>query len=234
MKSATLAPPPGSARRILVWDWPTRMFHWAIVICFTLSWWSVENHEMEWHYRAGMAALALLVFRIAWGFVGTSTARFATFISGPRRVLAYARTLPMRKPGQTAGHNPLGGWSVIALLALMLGQVGLGLFAVDTDGLESGPLSWLVEFENGRRAAQWHGLIFNVLVALIAVHVGAVLFYLLFKRDNLILPMIGGHKRVTDEALRPARKGALLALVVAILLALGTTLAVWNGLPFLG
>lgn len=202
--------------RVPVWDLPTRLFHWLLVVLFGFSWWSAENHEMEWHYRSGTALLILLAFRLIWGVIGGSTARFAHFLPSPGRFAAYFGNDPAH-PRQ-AGHNPLGALSVIALLLLLMVQVGTGLFAVDTDGLESGPLSYLVDFDQGRAAAEIHELSFNTLLALIALHVAAVLFYLVVRRRNLIGPMVTGIDRAVgaDEALVPAARWKfVLALVIA-------------------
>lgn len=185
-----------------VWDIPVRLFHWALVILLAVSWWTAENGQMEWHYRAGYTLLALLIFRILWGFVGSSTARFAGFLRDPRAVFNYCRNLFRNTPNNTPprhwGHNPLGGWSVLVLLALLLAQVLLGLFAEDVDGLAWGPLSNLVSFETARWAAETHESLFNLLLLFIALHIIAVLGYLIVKKDNLVGPMITGKRRVRE------------------------------------
>lgn len=184
--------------RIRIWDAPIRLIHWAMVVLIAISWWTAENGELEYHRYSGYALLGLLVFRLYWGFAGSSTARFANFVRGPGAILAYLRQMPARvadrSPIATPGHNPLGALSVIALLALLLAQVALGLFAVDVDGIESGPLSHLVSFDAGRACAEFHEDLFDVLLVLIALHVAATLFYLICKRDNLIAAMIHGHR----------------------------------------
>jgi cytochrome b len=216
------------AMRIPVWDLPVRLFHWALVGLLGFSWWSGESHEMEWHRWSGYAILGLLVFRIFWGFAGGRTARFAQFVRGPRAVIAYLRTGAHGEPG----HNPAGGWSVIALLALLLAMVVAGLFAVDVDGFESGPLADYVTFEQGRFAAHVHGLVFTLLQALVALHVLAVLYYLLARRRNLIGPMIHGRLRVAEEApLRPLGASPWRALV-GIALAAACVWAVSAGFRF--
>ena len=187
---------------IRVWDWPVRLTHWLFVFCIVVSWWSAEQHEMEWHRYSGYALLGLLIFRIYWGFAGSSSARFSHFLRGPGGIMAYLRE--SRESHRDAGHNPLGGWSVAAMLALMLAQVLIGLFVSDVDGLESGPLSHLVSFETSRTLAGIHELVFNVILTLVGLHVAAILFYLLVKRDNLIVAMLTGHRRnVRMHAMRP-------------------------------
>ena len=153
---------------------------------------------MDWHRYSGYTMLGLLVFRIYWGIAGSSTARFARFISGPRAVLEYFK-LPREQRVRVIGHTPLGSWSVVVLLLTMIVQVTLGLFATDIDGLESGPLSHLVSFEAGRAVAEAHELSFDVLIVLVAVHVVAVLVYLFYDRNNLTGPMLSGRKHLADE-----------------------------------
>jgi cytochrome b len=181
----------------LVWDLPTRLTHWLFVGCVALSWWTAEQRLMDWHRYSGYTMLGLLVFRIYWGIAGSSTARFARFINGPRAVLDYFR-LPREQRVRVIGHTPLGSWSVVVLLLTMIVQVTLGLFATDIDGLESGPLSHLVSFEAGRAVAEAHELSFDVLIVLVAVHVVAVLIYFFYDRNNLTGPMLSGRKHLAD------------------------------------
>ncbi len=212
--------------RIRIWDAPIRLVHWALVITIAISWWTAEQGELEFHRYSGYTLLGLLLFRIYWGFAGTTTARFANFVKGPRAILAYLRILPKRVHDHAPavpGHNPLGALSVIALLALLLLQVGLGLFAVDVDGIESGPLSSLVSFSTGRACARLHDDVFNVLLVFIGLHIAAVLFYLLYKRDNLIRPMITGTREVApDAAIEPVRT-PIARLIIGIVTAVAGT-----------
>jgi cytochrome b len=204
--------------RARLWDAPTRIVHWALVALIVFAWWSAETGQMQWHRWAGYSVLALIVFRLIWGFVGSQSARFASFVRGPLKTLAYARTLPSRAPSQTAGHNPLGAWSVLALMAAIVAAVVSGLFSVDIDGLESGPLSDRVSFETGRAFAEWHEWSFTVIQALVVVHLVAIAFYLTYKRSNLIAPMITGSRTfATDPGLRfaPIWRALLVAAVAA-------------------
>lgn len=189
---ATETPHATAAQRVRVWDGFTRLAHWLLVALVSFSWWSAKTQHMDYHRYSGYALLGVLLFRIYWGMFGSSTARFANFIKGPRAVWEYVRS---PSAGElSTGHNPLGAWSVVVLLSLLIAQVSLGLFAVDVDGLESGPLSSLVSFDLGRVCARLHGVVFNVLLGFIGLHLLAVLFYWLVKRDNLIAPMLTGWK----------------------------------------
>lgn len=180
-----------------IWDLPIRLTHWLFVACIAGSWWTAEQRLMDWHRYSGYTMLGLLAFRIYWGIAGSSTARFARFVGSPRAVLNYLR-LPREKRKRIVGHTPLGSWSVVALLLAMLVQVTLGLFATDIDGLESGPLSHLVSFDAGRAFAQAHEISFDVLLWLVALHVAAILFYLVVERNNLVSAMLNGRRSVSD------------------------------------
>jgi cytochrome b len=193
--SAAAADSGPAATRVRVWDLPTRLAHWLLVALVSVSWWSVEYRYMDYHRYSGYALLGVLVFRLYWGLLGSSTARFAHFVKGPQSIWQYLRS----KAAPSPGHNPLGALSVLALLALLLTQIGLGLLAVDVDGLESGPLSHWVSFETGRACAQAHALVFNVLLAFIGLHLAAIAFYGLFKRKSHVRPLITGWQDWSGE-----------------------------------
>lgn len=203
-----------------VWDAPVRLFHWLLVGLLGFSWWSGEQHEMEWHRLSGYAILALLIFRVYWGVFGGRTARFAQFVRGPGVAFAYARSLTKRTYRPAEGHNPVGGWSVMLMLATLMAMVVAGLFSIDVDGLESGPLADYVSFDAGRSAAGIHAFIFNLLLTLVALHILAILFYLVALRHDLITPMLHGRRRVSDlDQVAPlgasAWKAALGVLIAA-------------------
>jgi cytochrome b len=216
--------------RVRVWDLFVRAVHWLLVLLMVFSWISAKNGWLGWHKVSGYAILCLIVFRIYWGFCGSSTARFSHFLRGPKAAGRYLRTL-FARDGRHAflGHNPLGGWNVIALLSLLLLQTGSGLFAVDIDGLESGPLAKYVSFETGRRLAGLHGSVFNILLLLIALHIAAVLGHLVYQRENLVAPMLTGIKRVPRAHVQiiafASPRRALVGLA-AIILSI-VVLAVW-------
>lgn len=202
--------------RATLWDAPTRIVHWALVILIGFSWWSAETHHLDWHRLSGYAVLGLLVFRIIWGFAGSATAQFSHFVRGPKATLAYVRTLASRTHPATVGHNPLGAWSVLAILLTLVAQVVTGLFAVDVDGLESGPLSDRVSFDTGRLFAGWHELSFTVLQLLVILHLIAVVFYAVYKRVDLVRPMITGRRAFeTDPQLRYAPPWRMVVAAVA-------------------
>jgi cytochrome b len=208
-----------AAVRARLWDGPTRIFHWALVLLLAFSWGAAEYDQLALHRISGYAVVGLLVFRLIWGFVGSGSARFSSFVKGPRATLAYLRTLPNRSPTDVPGHNPLGAWSVVALLAVLAVQVVTGLFAVDIDAFEGGPLSDRVSFELGRRIAEWHELAFTALQVLVVLHVAAVVFYLVYKRSNLTGPMVTGHRRFVADprlAFAPLWRAALVAVVAAL------------------
>ncbi len=216
-----MSPAPEAGTTTRVWDLPTRLVHWMLALLVAASWFTGTYGALDWHRRSGYAIFGLVVFRFYWGFAGSSTARFSRFLRGPRAVLRYSRSLLQRSGSAMVGHNPIGGWSAVLMLLLLSLQIGLGLFAVDVDGIESGPLSDLVSFEKGRNMAEWHGKIMDALLVVIAVHIAAVLYYGLYKRENLIGPMLTGAKRLPLAAASAVRfvtfRRALVGAVMAAL-----------------
>lgn len=181
-----------------VWDIPVRAMHWFLVLSIAVCWWTGLHDELEYHLYSGYAVLWIVLMRLYWGVFGSSTARFSSFVREPKAVLDYARTLLRRDSPSVPGHNPLGALSVILMLGLVLAVVVSGLFAVDVDGLYSGPLSSYVSFREGRHLAHLHYKIFNYLLAVIALHLLAVVFYLIHKRHNLLLAMLSGRRRASS------------------------------------
>lgn len=209
---------------VRLWDLPVRLTHWSFVALIPALWWTGEEADIATHKTLGLVMLGLVVFRLLWGVVGSSTARFARFVRGPGAVLDYLRG---GTADQRIGHNPLGALSVVALLGLLAAQIGAGLFAQDVDGLESGPLATYVAYETADAAREWHHLLFNLLAAVIVLHLAAILFYRVVKRDNLITPMITGKRSYGRTVQTPAIAPAWLALVVA---ALSAAIAWWVSL----
>ncbi len=213
----------GSKAATPVWDLPVRLFHWTLVLLIAFSWLSAEMDWMTWHLYSGYAVLALALFRVIWGFVGSTHARFGDFLYGPGAVIAYIRTLPSRTAAKFAGHNPLGGISVVLILLCVLVQTGTGLFSND-DILTEGPLYKHISKELSDWLTTIHKYNFNVLLALIGVHVSAVLYYLIYKSENLVKPMFTGRKHLPPGTAPAVMRSTLLA---AVLLA-ACAAAVWG------
>ncbi len=181
---------------VLVWDLPTRLFHWLLVALVVTSFITGKagGNAMIPHAWCGSAILALLLFRVAWGFIGSGPSRFSSFLAGPGTVFRYALTLLRRDAAPHLTHNPLGGWSVAAMLIVLLIQAGTGLFA-DDDIAFAGPLATWVSRAVRSRLTSIHLLNQEVIIGLVVLHLAAVLFHLLYKSENLITSMITGVKR---------------------------------------
>ncbi len=223
MTTATTA---AAGTEVRLWDLPVRLVHWAFVLLLPALWLSAENGRLDIHMILGLVMLGLVAFRLLWGFAGSSTARFASFLRGPRAIRTYLASHGTGTP--VVGHNPLGGWSVMALLGLLALQVSLGLFAQDTDGVASGPLNHLVSWDVAETLTEAHELGFNLLLALIAVHLAAIVYYRLFRQDDLIRPMLSGRRSYAGPVAAPrivsgwrAAACALVAAALALWLAYG-------------
>lgn len=208
--------------RVRIWDAPTRLFHWLVVALIPLLWWTAEEERLDLHRPLGLAMLGLLAFRLLWGLVGGSTARFAGFVRGPSAAFAYLRG----RSRPSIGHNPLGAFSVLAMLAALAVQVGLGLFATDGDGLESGPLAHLVDYETSKEIAELHEANFDILLVLIGLHLAAIVYYAAARRRDLVTPMVTGRGEAPPgvEPMRPAPVWRFLAAA-----ALAAAAAAWIG-----
>lgn len=206
-----------SAAKQPIWDLPVRLFHWSLAALILFSWWTAENEELDLHIASGLAILTLLVFRLLWGIFGSSTAQFRRFIRPPREVIAYIRDSEAWKG---IGHNPLGALSILAMIVVLKLQVATGLLNADDDGLAEGPLSFKVSESTVEFAHEFHELLWNALLALIFLHVAAILYYRVFRKKDLITPMITGSGEV-DPAATPMQAGrwwvALLCLVGGLL-----------------
>jgi len=187
--------------RIRVWDLPVRLFHWTLVILIATSYFSgrAGGDWMKLHFWSGYAILTLLLFRIVWGFVGSTTARFSNFVKGPAAAFRHLAELAGTDRPREAGHNPLGGAMIVVLIFGVLAQAIAGLFSADTDmGTVNGPLANLVADKTVDRLTSFHKFWVNVLLVLVGVHVLAAIVYLVWKRQNLIAAMIHGHKPARD------------------------------------
>lgn len=222
--------PPTAPVKTAVWDLPTRLFHWALVALIAFSWWSAESAELKLHIYSGFAIMTLLLFRLLWGLFGSSTARFRNFVKGPAAVVAYLRD---PRGWRGVGHTPLGALSVVALLGLTALQVATGLLNSDDEGLNEGPLAGLVPKSIADIANEVHKANFNVLLAFIALHVAAILFYRLVLGKKLLGPMIRGRAAL-DPAAEPMRPGRGWVAIVCLLAALAVTRWIIGGAPPLG
>ena len=179
---------------VRVWDLPTRVFHWALVACIvgSVTTAQIGGEAMAWHFRCGYTVLTLLLFRIVWGVVGGRWSRFASFVYSPTSV--YRHLKGEGQPEHSIGHNPLGAVSVFALLGFLLLQVATGLIS-DDEIASAGPLVKFVSGAVVSTATFYHKDIGKlILIALIALHISTILFYLFSKRENLVRPMILGDK----------------------------------------
>jgi cytochrome b len=199
--------------KVKVWDLPVRVFHWLLVLLLVFQYVTFKATYMNWHIYGGYAILALLLFRIAWGFIGSTHARFSDFLYGPGAIFGYIKSLPRRQAMKFAGHNPLGGYSVLLMLLAILLQAVTGLFSND-DVMTEGPLTQWIAKETSDWISTIHRYNFYVILALVAAHVGAVLFYLFYKAENLVKAMFTGHKMLPTAHSGTRIAGTGLALVV--------------------
>ncbi len=217
-------------RQVKVWDGWVRLFHWSIVLLVVAQYATAQLGLMEWHFRCGYLVLALLVFRLGWGLLGSDTARFARFLKSPLAALAHLRHLRRREADTEIGHNAAGGWMALLLLGLLLAQVGTGLFANEEPG-ESygahGPFALRVTDGLSETLTGLHELGFNLLLSAIGLHVTVVVAYAVLKRQDLVRPMVTGFKRLPAGLVAPRLGHPLLAVA---LLALGLGLAWWLSL----
>lgn len=209
--------------QIRIWDLPTRLFHWALVVLVVLSAVTAQigGLWLDWHMRSGYAILALVLFRLLWGVSGSRYARLAHFVRGPRVVFEY---LVGHHPGVKAGHNPLGALSVVSILVLLLVQAATGLFTNDGSFTE-GPLARLVSSATSDRLSTVHRWGELALYALVGLHIAAVLYYLVVRKDNVLGPMITGDRRGVDAP--SVDDGPALWLRAAILLAVAVGLTAY-------
>ncbi len=210
--ATTAAPAPVPVR---VWDFPTRAFHWLLAgaIIGSVVTAKIGGNAMAWHFRLGLLVLALLVFRVVWGLIGGRWSRFASFIYAPRTVLRYLRGQTRQNEHLDVGHNPLGSFSVFGLLGILAVQVATGLVA-DDEIANVGPLNRFVASSLGLTATSWHKTAGQwIVLGLVALHLAAILFYLLARKTNLVRPMLSGDK--TLPASTPASRDTLATRLLA-------------------
>ncbi|MBW6399954.1 cytochrome b/b6 domain-containing protein [Roseomonas sp. HJA6] len=208
----------GQRVAVKVWDGWVRLFHWGVVACLVVSYVSAQVDAWDVHYLSGYTILALVVFRILWGLVGSENARFATFLRSPIAALRELAHFGRHEPDTDTTHNPAGAWMVLLLLAMLLVQAVSGLFTNHDVGFTysaHGPFANSVAEATSEWASILHVTFINLLLAAIAVHVLAVLAYALVKRQDLVRPMVTGVKRLPDSVARgPRHAPALLGLVL--------------------
>ena len=208
-----------STPEIYVWDLPTRLFHWTLLLLIVFQWAGAEigGNLMDYHMLGGYAVLALVLFRVVWGFAGSHYSRFATFLRGIPATLGYLKAMKTGTAERQLGHNPLGGWMILTLLTIV-GALGIsGLFAND-DVMTEGPLMHLVSKDVSDLLTAVHHIGFNILLALVALHVAAVYAHLLFKRENLLRPMFTGRKEAAPgEVVQNKIASPFLALAILAL-----------------
>ena len=186
---------------VRIWDIPTRLFHWSLVVLIGISFYTGLSGgfvEMDYHMISGYCILSLVLFRILWGLFGGHYARFTTFVKGPGAIIRYLKSLNTKNLPY-AGHNPLGALSIVIILLVLLTQAVTGMFANDDIMLE-GPLVHLVSYDTSRMLTGIHKTNKWIIGALVLVHLLAILFYQFYKKDRLIIPMITGRKLLSEPA----------------------------------
>ena len=198
-KNSDPAPEGHAFETARVWDIPTRVFHWALVATVTAGWLIGENMtftNIEWHFYLGYATGGLVVFRLFWGLVGPKPAKLSALVPSPKSAINYLKNITKRTPSGVHGHNPLGALSILALLGSLAVMVTTGLFSESEDLFAKAPLAHLVDKSMIQTANAVHEIFAKVLLALVGLHVAALLYYLLWKRENLIRAMVTGMKLV--------------------------------------
>jgi len=203
---------------IRVWDAPTRLFHWGIVVLLGVSWLTESIGAMQLHFLCGYTIIALLLFRLVWGFLGSETSRFSRFLKSPIAALRHLAHLHRREPDTEIGHNAAGGWMVLVMLVLLAVQAATGLCAND-DGATEGPLFNYVGKDRSDWLSHIHSVNFTLIQIAVALHVLAIIAYAVLKRHDLVRPMITGRKYLPAGIRAPALASPLLALVVFVIAA---------------
>ncbi len=209
-----------------VWDAPTRLFHWAIVILVGLAYASWRLGWTETHFLAGDAVLALLIFRAAWGFAGSETSRFRQFLVRPPAGRHHPASWRGGGPDNQVGYSAARGWMALALLLVLAAQTVTGLFARSAM-THPGPLAAAVGQDTSDRLTAWHGWLWDLLLAAIALHLLVILAYAAFRRHDLLRPLITGRKRLPGKTRPPRMASSMLALAILVLAAVLTWAVVW-------
>lgn len=209
---------------VRVWDLSLRVFHWLLVVLITVMFVSAKTGNFDIHVLAGKTLVILIIARIGWGLFGSSNARFSSWLFAPGQYIDYIRALPRREPSYSLAHSPIGSLAAFVILAGVIFQISTGLVASDVDGLVEGPFAYYVSYDLSRWAGDTHVIFEQYVLILIGAHIAANLFYLIYKKDNLIAPMVTGLRLLPREKvessphLAPAWKGALTLLISAALM----------------
>lgn len=210
------------AKKYLIWDLPLRIFHWALVVTILGAWYTSEqdNGLIDLHLTFGYIALGLITFRILWGFLGTKHSQFKNFVPTPKKLINYLKPQDPSQPLHTAGHNPMGSLMVVFMLTIILLQAISGL-VMDDDIFTTGPYNGVLDKNIEAVLVFIHTNSFNFILAAIALHLLAILFYKLVKKKSLVLPMITGKKSAEDVSEKDAisHSKIILGIVIALLVA---------------
>lgn len=220
-------------QKVKLWDFPVRLFHWALVAAIVTAWWTNQQVMIDIHAIAGYSVLTLVLFRIIWGFVGSSNARFASFLTGPKRVLDYFSKMRGGSVEEITypGHNPAGGWMVAVMLLLVGIQAVTGLFASeDTFLFFDGPLVAHVSSDFAGLMNRIHHINIKLIYVAVGLHVTAVLFYLVVKRENLIGAMVTGMRKVPAGVAAAFARIRFASPVLGIAILIVCALMVWGGI----
>ena len=201
-----------------IWDLPIRLFHWVLVCLIAFSWITYKQGWMDWHVISGYTILSLLLFRVVWGFIGSDTARFTFFLKSPLEALRHLSHLHRREPDTEIGHNAAGGWMVLVMLGLLFAQAITGLGSNDDISVE-GPLATRLGKDLSDQVTSLHRLGSNLILAVIGMHILAIVTYAVLKRHNLVRPMITGKKRLPGATRAPRMASPVLAAGVYIVAA---------------
>lgn len=215
---------------VRIWDFPIRLFHWLLVLAVVAAYITATlgGNLMDWHGRIGSLILGLLLFRLVWGFIGSTHARFSEFFPTLSRLFAY-----LRGRWYGIGHNPLGALAVFALLADLSLLVGTGLCASD-DIAFTGPLYQFIETDELRdKISGLHALAFNILLGLVALHIGSIAFYRIVKKANLVIPMFTGKKTVPKVLATPITGGGPVRFFTTALVSGAIVWSIWYGVEFI-
>jgi cytochrome b len=212
-----------SRRSVQVWDVPIRLFHWLVVVLVAGAYATARLNWMDWHVRIGETLLALVIFRLLWGCFGSETARFHSFLRSPVKAWGHLRHLFHREPDLQVGHNPAGGWMVVVLLALLLGETLSGIY-LNNDIANEGPLTEWVPASIANAITALHEILWDALLAAVVLHVLAIGLYAAAKGHNLLTSMLTGRKHLPARVPAPRRASTMLAFLLLVVGAVATAL----------